>query len=168
MWGLGVLVGWFMSEQIVLQLAGVLILGVAIQWVAWWARFRGFLVWGGAGLALGPGSGLLVRWGVLSHVLLEPDALFGELLLPAVSLAVALVLFEGGMTLNLREHRAASGVIWALVTVGAVATFLVAACGGRFLLGLGWQLAILLGAILVVTGPTVIGPLMRHVKPTGV
>jgi NhaP-type Na+/H+ or K+/H+ antiporter len=156
-----------MSEQIVLQLAGVLILGVAIQWVAWRARFPAILLLLGAGLALGPGSAVLVRMGWLDHVLLAPDELFGELLLPAVSLAVSLVLFEGGMTLNLREHRAASGVIWGLVTVGAVVTFVVAAGAGHWLLGLGWKLAILLGAILVVTGPTVIGPLLRHVRPTG-
>jgi NhaP-type Na+/H+ or K+/H+ antiporter len=156
-----------MSEQIVLQLAGVLILGVGIQWVAWRARFPAILLLLGAGLALGPGSALLVRMGWMDHILLEPDELFGELLLPAVSLAVALVLFEGGMTLNLREHRAASGVIWALVTVGGTITFLVAGGAAYLLLGLTWKLSVLLAAILVVTGPTVIGPLLRHVRPTG-
>jgi NhaP-type Na+/H+ or K+/H+ antiporter len=156
-----------MSEQILLQLAGVLILGIAMQWFAWRLRLPAILMLLGAGLLLGPGSQVLVRFGVLHEPWLEPDKLFGNLLLPAVSLAVALILFEGGLTLNLREHKASSGVIWSLVTLGAAATFCVAALAAFALLGLNWRLSVLLGAILVVTGPTVIGPLLRHVRPSG-
>src|ERR1700733_15360431 len=134
-----------MSEHILLQLAGVLILGIAMQWVAWRLRLPAILMLLGAGLLLGPGSALLVRYGVLHRALLEPDKLFGELLLPAVSLAVALILFEGGLTLNLREHKASRGVIWALVTCGAAITFAVAALAAFALLGLNWRLSVLLG-----------------------
>jgi NhaP-type Na+/H+ or K+/H+ antiporter len=156
-----------MSEHILLQLAGVLILGIAMQWFAWRLRLPAILMLLGAGLLLGPGSALLARYGLLHGPLLEPDKLFGQLLLPAVSLAVALILFEGGLTLNLREHKASRGVIWALVTCGAAITFAVAALAAFALLGLNWRLSVLLGAILFVTGPTVIGPLLRHVRPGG-
>ncbi len=156
-----------MSEHILLQLAGVLILGIAIQWLAWRARFPAILLLLAAGLVLGPGSVFLVQRGWLSGSFLDPNELFGDLLLPAVSLAVALILFEGGLTLNLREHKSASGVIWLLVTLGAVVTFTIATLAAHLLLGVNWHLAVLLGAILVVTGPTVIGPLLRHVRPSG-
>ncbi len=156
-----------MSETIVLQLAGVLILGIGVQWIAWRLRLPAILLLLGTGLILGPGSAYLVQAGFLSAPWFDPQNLFGDLLLPAVSLAAALILFEGGLTLNLREHKAASGSIWLLVTVGAGITFGVAAIAAHELLGLHWPMAVLLGAILMVTGPTVIGPLLRHVRPGG-
>jgi len=156
-----------MSEYIVLQLAGVLILGIGIQWIAWRVHLPAILLLLGAGLVLGPGSAFLAQRGILAHSWFDPQALFGDLLLPAITLAVALILFEGGLTLNLREHRAASSSIWLLVTLGAAITGTCVACAAYWLLGLNWPLAVLLGAILLVTGPTVIGPLLRHVRPGG-
>jgi len=99
--------------------------------------------------------------------LLDPDALLGELLLPIVSISVAIILFEGGLTLRLEELREIGGVVLALVTLGAIVTWSLAAAAAHFVLGLEVQVAVLLGAVLVVTGPTVIGPLLRHVRPTG-
>ena len=78
-----------------------------------------------------------------------------------------MVLFEGGLSLRLADLQASGAVIRNLVTVGAAVTWVVGAVAARLLLGLDWPLAILLGAILVVTGPTVIGPLLRHVRPSG-
>ncbi len=150
-----------------LQLAGVLILGIGVQWLAWRIHLPAILLLLASGLLIGPGSMVLVKYGVLPGEILDPNALFGPLLLPAVSLAVALLLFEGGLTLNLAEHSQASGVIWMLVTVGALVTFAVGAEAAHALLGLEWSPSILLGAILMVTGPTVIGPLLRHVRPSG-
>jgi len=155
------------SDQVLLQLAGVLILGIATQWLAWRLRLPAILLLLGVGLLIGPGAALLAKYGVMHGPLLDPNELFGKLLLPAVSLAVALILFEGGLTLNLAEHSSSKSVIWLLVTVGAGITFGIAAPAAHFLLGLEWPAAVLVGAILMVTGPTVIGPLLRHVRPSG-
>ncbi|HVX85868.1 MAG TPA: sodium:proton antiporter [Phycisphaerae bacterium] len=156
-----------MSESVLLQLAAILILGIATQWFAWRAHLPAILLLLTVGLLAGPGSAWLAHLGYLQAPLLEPDRLFGDLLLPAVSLSVALILFEGGLTLSLAEHSAASGVIWLLVTLGAAITFGFTAPAAHYLLGLHWRIAILLAAILIVTGPTVIGPLLRHVRPSG-
>jgi NhaP-type Na+/H+ or K+/H+ antiporter len=88
-------------------------------------------------------------------------------LLGLVSLAVGLILFEGGLSLNLRGIVGVRRVVWLLVTVGAAITWVVTALAAWLLLGLEFPLAVLLGAVLIVTGPTVVGPLLRHIRPTG-
>ena len=108
------------------------------------------------GLAAGPGLG----W-------IDPDELLGDLLLPLVSLSVALILYEGGLTLKFAELPSGGYVVRNLVTVGLLITWVVAAAAARLFLGLPWGLAWLLGAILVVTGPTVVGPLLRYLRPSG-
>jgi NhaP-type Na+/H+ or K+/H+ antiporter len=101
------------------------------------------------------------------HKWLDPDALLGKLLYPVISLSVAVILFEGGLTLNIAELRQVGRVLRNLVTLGAAVTWVTTTLAARLFVGLPWPLAILLGAILVVTGPTVIGPLLRHIKPVG-
>lgn len=152
-----------MHEPII-SLALIVVLGVAAQWLAWRIRVPSILLLLLTGMAIGPISTFLTREGV---PLLHPDSLFGELLLPLVSLSVGLILYEGGLTLSIREISGVRAVIRRLVTVGALVTFLLAGIAAWLILGLHWQLAALLGAILVVTGPTVIGPLMNHIRPTG-
>jgi NhaP-type Na+/H+ or K+/H+ antiporter len=114
------------------------------------------------GFIVGPGMQWLGR-----DKLIDPESLFGNLLPPLVSLAVAVVLFEGGLSLNFSQLKHAGGVIVMLVTVGAAITCAVSAVAAHWLLGMPWPLAWLLGSILSVTGPTVIGPLLRHVRPIG-
>ena len=109
----------------------------------------------------------LAHYHVLSRQLLDPNKLFGDLLLPVVSLSVALILFEGGLTLDIAHLKQSKGVVWRLVTLGAALTAVMSAVIALYVLQLPPGLAMLLGAILVVTGPTVIGPLLRFVKPTG-
>jgi NhaP-type Na+/H+ or K+/H+ antiporter len=139
-----------------LQLAGILVLGILAQWVAWRTRLPSILLLLGTGLAAGPLSG----W-------LNPDALFGELMLPMVSLSVAVILYEGGLNLRFRELRAIGGVFFLLTTVGVAISWITGTLAARYLLGFEWMVAALLGAILVVTGPTVIGPLLRHLRLRG-
>ncbi len=146
-----------MPESNLLQLAGIVVLGVAAQWLAWRVGLPSILLLLTVGLLAGPVSG----W-------LQPDALFGEMLSPFVSLSVALILFEGGLTLKLNELPKIGGVVRNLVTLGAVITWLVGAAAAHFILGLSLSLSVLLAAILVVTGPTVIGPMLRHIRPIGV
>ena len=131
-------------------------LGIGAQWLAWRLHLPAILVLLLTGFVAGPLTGYL-----------NPDQLLGDLLLPLVSLAVALILFEGGLSLRLGELRGISKVVRNLVSIGALATWFIATVAARFLLGFDLPLALLLGAILIVTGPTVIGPLLRHVRPRG-
>lgn len=147
-------------------LALVIVLGVAAQWLAWRVKLPSILMLLSAGIIVGP------IWSMLGiseggKPLLDPDMLMGDLLLPLVGLAVGLILYEGGLTLRLRDLGNARGTVWSLVSVAAAVTWVLAGLASRFILGLPWDLSILLGAILVVTGPTVIQPLVAHVRPKG-
>ncbi|HPF39605.1 MAG TPA: sodium:proton antiporter [Phycisphaerae bacterium] len=144
------------TGSIAVSLAMILILGVGSQWLAWRVGLPSILLLLTAGVVAGPWQG----W-------LEPDALFGDLLLPAVSLAVALILYEGGLSLKVSELKKVGAVVRNLVSIGAAVTWIGSATAAHFVLGLSMPLSALLGAVLVVTGPTVIGPLLRHIRPTG-
>jgi NhaP-type Na+/H+ or K+/H+ antiporter len=144
------------EQQLLVGLAGIAVLGVGAQWLAWRLRLPSILLLLALGFAAGPVTGFL-----------DPDALFGELLFPVVSLSVGLILFEGGLSLRARDLRAMGASVWSLVTVGAVITWALASWAAVHLLDLGPGPALLLGAIMVVTGPTVVGPLLRHVRPVG-
>ena len=143
-----------MHQQALYTLTLIILLGVAAQWLAWSTRLPSILLLLLAGFVAGPVTGVI-----------QPDLLFGDLLLPVISIAVALILFEGGLSLNLREIRGVGGVVTLLVTVGVIITWILATLAGRALIGLTWELSALLGAILTVTGPTVVLPLLRHIKP---
>lgn len=145
-----------------LELATVLAAGIGMQWVAWRLRLPSILLLLVAGLAVGP----LARLG-LGHALVNPDELLGPLLLPVTSVSVALILFEGGLSLQWVELDKVGRVVWSLVTVGALVRWLLVAALTWGLGLLELRLALLFGAILVVTGPTVIGPLLEHVRPRG-
>lgn len=156
-----------MEEQILISLAGILVVGIVTQWLAWRLRLPSILLLLAAGMCIGPGTALLARGQWISGRFLDPDELFGKLLLPFVSMSVALILFDGGLSLNLRELTKAGRVIWSLVSLGAAITWALTILAARLIVGISWPLSVLLGAILVVTGPTVIGPLLRHVRPRG-
>lgn len=143
-----------MSETVVIGLAAIVIIGVAAQWLAVVIRVPSIILLLGAGLIAGPILGLL-----------DPDDLFGDLLAPFVSLSVGVILFEGGLGLKFRELEGVANVTWRLVSLGALATWGILWYAGIQLLGLSQGIAALLGAILVVSGPTVIIPLLRQVRP---
>jgi NhaP-type Na+/H+ or K+/H+ antiporter len=144
------------EEQLLVGLGSIAVLGVGAQWLAWRLGLPSILLLLVLGFLAGPVTGLL-----------SPDALFGELLFPVVSLSVGLILFEGGLSLRVRDLRQMGISIWSLVTVGALVTWGLAAWAATWILGLEPGPALLLGAILVVTGPTVVGPLLRHIRPVG-
>jgi len=105
------------------------------------------------GIALGPeGLGLV-----------QPDSLDGFLTV-IVSLAVGLILFEGGLTLDLRGYAAESRAITRLLTVGVVVTWLGAAFAVWAIFNMEPPFALLAGSMVIVTGPTVIGPLLKRIK----
>ncbi len=145
-----------MEDNHLIQLTLLIVLGIAAQWIGWRIKIPSILFLLASGLVAGP----VLGW-------VQPDKLFGDLLLPLVSVCVALILFEGGLTLRFRELSGVSVVFWRLVSVGVVVTWIITAFAAHYLLDLSWSVSLLLGAILVVTGPTVIGPLLRHIRPTG-
>jgi len=145
------------QERILTELALIGAVGAAAQWLAWRFKLPSILLLLLAGLLVGPATG----W-------VQPDRFLGPLLFPFVSLAVALILFEGGLSLRLEELPAAGKVVTRLVTLGVLATWLLAALGALLFTDLSLRGALVFGSILTVTGPTVIGPLLRHVRPRGV
>ena len=142
-----------MAESELIQLAGIIVLGAAAQWIAWRVGLPSIL--------------LLLTFGIIAGRWLHPTELFGNLLFPMVSISVALILYEGGLTLKLAEFRKVGGVVRNLVTAGAAVTWLIGALAAHFVIGLDAGLSALLGAVVVVTGPTVIGPLLRQIRPSG-
>ncbi len=141
-------------EHLLIGLASILVLGVGAQWLAWRLRLPAILLLLLVGFVAGPVTGFL-----------DPDALLGDILLPVVSLSVAVILFEGGLSLDVAELRDIGRVFRRLMLVGIPVTWLLATAFAYLLPGLELELAILFGAILVVTGPTVIIPLLRHIRP---
>lgn len=144
------------GQRILIALAGILVLGVGSQWVGGRLRIPSILVLLLSGILAGPATGLI-----------DPDALFGDLLLPIVSLSVAVILFEGAMTLRISELNEIGRPLFLLLTVGVVTTGVLATAGAFFLLDFNLTRSILLGSILTVTGPTVVGPLLQHIRPVG-
>lgn len=142
------------SEDIIAGIAIILALGLGAQWLAVRLHLPSILLLLATGVVVGP---------VLGFV--DPDELFGDLLFPLVSISVALILYEGGLDLRLRELRAIRPALIRLVSVGALATWLVSTLAARYVLGLNYDISILLGAILIVSGPTVVLPLLLHIRP---
>ena len=143
-----------LSEHGVESIALVLFLAISAQWLGW--KFRT------------PSIILLLVFGVLAGPifgLLEPDVILGDLLTPLVSLSVGLILFEGGLSLRFAEIPGLQRVVFSLISLGMLSTWLIGAWAGYHILGLDFQLAVLLGAILTVSGPTVIIPLLRDIRP---
>lgn len=144
-----------MNEQhILLAFGGIGVAAMACQWLAWRLKLPAILFLLLTGILVGP----VLGW-------LDPQALFGPLLMPLVSLAVALILFEGSLTLHLSEWREIGSVVHRLVTVGALSTWAIITLATHWLLGFGWLLALLFGTLTLVTGPTVIVPMLRVVRP---
>ncbi len=151
-----------MAEQGLVGLASVVVLGVAGQWVAARLRMPAILMLLVIGISAGAGTEL-----AFGHRWLSPDRLFGDLFYPIVSLSVAIILFEGGLTLHFSDIKETGGVVRRLVSIGALVTWAMTTLLARWILGLEWPMSVLVGAVLIVTGPTVIQPLLRHVRPVG-
>ncbi len=138
-----------------LILSCILAGGFACHWFAWRVKLPSILFLLLTGVIVGP----VLCW-------LNPDELFGDLLEPIVSLAVAVILYEGAMTLKLAEIRGHGAVVRNLVSIGVVITWAIATLAAYWFLGWDPYLAALFGAIVTVSGPTVILPLLRTIRPT--
>ena len=145
-----------MSDYLLIGLASIIILGIFGQWISWYFKIPSILLLLIFGFLAGPITGFL-----------NPDEVFGELLFPFVSIAVAIILFEGGLSLKLRELQSVFGIVRNLITIGTIVTWGLSTLAAYFIIHIPFKISLLLGAVLVVTGPTVIIPLLRLVKPKG-
>lgn len=148
------------------ELAGIIILGIIAQWVAWRFKLPAILPLILIGLLVGPIATLYTEDG---GKLIEPiwngqKGLFpGEGLYYFVSLAISIILFEGGLTLKRAEIKNVGPVITKLITVGTVVTFFGAGVAAHYIFELPWQISFLFSALIIVTGPTVITPILRNI-----
>ncbi|MGD8326753.1 MAG: sodium:proton antiporter [Sphingomonadales bacterium] len=129
------------------------LLGIGSQYIAWRTNLPAIVLMSVAGLIAGPILGLL-----------NPQEDFGAFLQPIISIAVAIILFEGGLSLNFRELKHAGRAVMRLVIPGVPLAWGLGAAAAYYLGGLSWPVAILFAGIMVVTGPTVIVPLLRQAK----
>lgn len=150
-----------------LELGGIIILGILAQWVAWRIKIPAILPLILIGLLVGPIAAEFLsadgsKW-------IEPTwngtkGLFpGDVLYYFVSIAISLILFEGGLTLKLSEIKNVGPVITKLITLGALVTFFGAAFAAHYVFSLNWEISFLFSALIIVTGPTVINPILRNI-----
>lgn len=142
-----------MEEHVVIAVALIATFGIGAQWLAWRIKIPAIILLIVAGLLAGPVTG----W-------VKPSQDLGQLLNPFIAMAVAIILFEGGLSLRLHEYHETGVDVKRLVTVGLALTWGMGSLSAHYVAGLSWAVALVLGAIIVVTGPTVITPLLKQAK----
>ena len=142
-----------MIDSLLVKIALIGIIGIGAQWVAWRTGRPAIALMLIAGVIAGPILGLIV-----------PDRDLGPLQEPIIKLAVAVILFEGGLSLSFRDLRHAGWPVLRLVMIGVPIGWMLGAWSAHYGAGLGWEVSLLFGGILVVTGPTVIGPMLRTLR----
>ncbi|MBH0230496.1 sodium:proton antiporter [Halobacillus yeomjeoni] len=142
-----------MIDSLLLQFMVIGILGVGSQWVAWRFRLPAIVVMSIVGLLAGPVFGMM-----------NPEEDFGDLYKPIISLAVAVILFEGSLNLDFKEVRGLGRPVFRIVTFGAFLSWILGSLAAHYVAGLSWAVAFVIGGLFIVTGPTVILPLLRQAK----
>lgn len=142
-----------MEELALISVVAVLALGIFSQWLAWRIQWPSIVIMSIAGLIIGPVLGLI-----------NPEAALGDLYGPMISLAVAVILFEGSSNLDIREIKGISKSVTRIVTIGAFLAWILGSIAAHYFAGLQWEIAFIIGGLFVVTGPTVIIPLLRSAK----
>lgn len=148
------------------ELAGIIILGILAQWVAWKFKIPAILPLILIGLFVGPISTLFSEDGTqwIQPIYSDGKGLFpGENLFYFVSLAIGIILFEGGLTLRRGEISKVGPVIVKLISLGSIITFFGAGVAAYYVFGLSWKISFLFAALIIVTGPTVITPILRNI-----
>ncbi|MCF6350962.1 MAG: cation:proton antiporter [Flavobacteriaceae bacterium] len=149
-----------------IELAGVLILGILAQWFAWRFKIPAILPLLLIGLLVGPIATLLTEDGSkwIEPIWNGTKGLFpGESLYYFVSLSIGIILFEGSLTLKLKEIKNVGSVISRLITLGSFITFFGAGIAVHYIFKTSWEISFLFAALIIVTGPTVISPILRNV-----
>ena len=145
-----------MEEHVLINIVLVIVLGVGAQWLAWRVKIPSILLLLLLGFVAGPITGIIA-----------PSSLHGDWLFAFVSLAIGIILFEGGLSLQISELAEVGRTVRNLITTGVLVTGVLAALFAWGVIGMTPEVAILTGGILTVTGPTVVIPLLRHVRPRG-
>ena len=150
-----------------LALGGIIILGILAQWVAWKFKIPAILPLILIGLLVGPIAAEFLsndgtKW--IEPIWNGKEGLFpGESLFYFVSLAISIILFEGGLTLKMGEIKNVGPVITKLISIGSLVTFFGAAVAAHFIFDLSWEISFLFSGLIIVTGPTVITPILRNI-----
>ncbi|MEL7453255.1 MAG: cation:proton antiporter, partial [Pseudomonadota bacterium] len=143
------------GDTLILSVALIGGLGLGAQWLAWRLQAPAIVLMALAGLTVGP------LWGQLfGQPLLNPEEEFGDLLRPIISLAVAVILFEGGLVLKFDNLKDAGPAVRRMVFVGGPLAWVLGALAAHYAAGLDWASSIVFAGVMVVTGPTVIMPLL--------
>ena len=158
----GILLAGGAGSDVIFACALIGALGLGAQWLAWRLQAPAIVLMSLAGLAVGP------LWAILfSEPLLNPQGTFGEVFRPIVSLAVAVILFEGGLVLKFENLRDAGASVRRMVFIGGPLAWLLGSFAAHYAAGLDWASAVVFAGVMVVTGPTVIMPLLRQSKLGG-
>ncbi|MDC3414578.1 cation:proton antiporter [Terrihalobacillus insolitus] len=142
-----------MVDSILSEIMLIGLLGIGSQWLSWRYRMPAIVVMAVAGLLAGP----------IGQVI-QPEQDFGELYEPIISIAVAIILFEGSLNLDLKEIRGLGRPVLRIVTIGAFLSWLLGSLAAHYVAGLSWVVSFVIGGLFIVTGPTVILPLLRQSK----
>jgi len=159
------------------KIALIGVLGIGAQWLAWRLQRPAIVLMAIAGLLFGP----LLAWvltlpfvqgsdglkTIIDAVHLDPEKDFGEMYRPMVGIAVAIILFEGGLNLRFKDLRDASHAVTRMVLVAAPIAWVLGTIAAHYIAGLAWDISIMVGGLFVVTGPTVILPLLRQAHLPG-
>jgi len=150
-----------------LELGGIIISGILAQWVAWKFKIPAILPLILIGLLVGPIAAEFLsedgtKW--IEPIWNGNEGLFpGQSLFYFVSLAISIILFEGGLTLKMSEIKTVGPVITKLISLGSIVTFFGAAVAAHFSFNLSWEISFLFSGLIIVTGPTVITPILRNI-----
>ncbi|MEN2465396.1 sodium:proton antiporter [Ornithinibacillus sp. JPR2-1] len=142
-----------MEPSLLLEVMLIFFLGIGSQWVAWRFRMPAIVVMAVTGLLIGPVLGFI-----------NPEEDFGSLYSPIISVAVAIILFEGSLNLSFKELRGLGKPVFRISTVGAFIAWILGSLTAHYIAGLSWAVAFVIGGLFIVTGPTVIMPLLRQAK----
>ena len=148
------------------ELAGIIVLGIFAQWLAWRVRVPAILPLIVAGLLVGPISTLFTADGgkLINPIFNGETGLFpGKSLFYFVSLAIGVILFEGGLTLKMKEVKETQRTILRLISIGSLITFVGAGFAAHYLMALSWSISFLFAGLIIVTGPTVIAPILQNI-----
>jgi len=144
-----------------LELAAIIVLGIFAQWIAWRMRIPAIFPLIIIGLFVGPLSILF-----LENQWINPENIFaGKTMYYFVSLSVGVILFEGGLTLKFKEVRKIAGVVRNLLIIGSVIMLAGGALAAHYILEMDYRVGLLFGSLIIVTGPTVIAPILQSVRP---
>lgn len=150
-------------DSLMVKIAVIGVAGVGAQWIAWRTGRPAIALMLIMGVLVGPVSSLIPHE-MFRGGLINPERDFGALMEPIIKLAVAVILFEGGLSLNFRELRHAGWAVMRIVVIGVPVGWFLGTLACHYGAGLSWEVSALFGGILVVTGPTVIGPMLRSLR----